>query len=62
MKEASELREYSCFPWMAEAIEDKYMTGAVNGIVAALKDNHIKRNQIKQIFSLVDMVVNDSEI
>lgn len=46
MKEASELRDYLCFPWMAEAIGDKYMTGAVNGIVAVLKTTI--SNEIKQ--------------
>lgn len=62
MKEASEVERYDDIPWCPDNVEEEVLVNAVNGVVNVLRNNHIKRNQAKQIFDIVDMVVQDTEI
>lgn len=49
-------------PWVPGIVEGANMASAVNGIIDVLKNNHIKRNQVKLILCIVDMVVQETEI
>lgn len=57
-----EIKRYDDIRWSPEPIEEEVLVNAVNGIVDVLKNNHIKRNQTKVVFDVVDMVVQDTEI
>lgn len=62
MREMREIEGYDDIPWCPDNVEEEVLVNAINGVVKVLKNNHIKRNQTKQIFDVVDMVVQDTEV
>lgn len=62
MKKEREIESYSDVPWVPATLQEEVAVSAANEILRVLKNNHIKRNQTKQIFDIVDMVVQDTEI
>lgn len=49
-------------PWCGKSLEEQTVVTVVNGILDLLKENHIKRNQVQEVFSSVDAVLKGMEI